>query len=323
MTRPAGPLFRSVAAAVVVYVVASLVEFAFIRAVAPTELELTWISDVVLAAAFGLAIYLWLHLKTARAELSHLEREQIVLDTQLSVAADIQRKLLPILPDRLDGIGLAARLRSASKIGGDFYDFVRVDPDVALLIVGDISGKGIPAALLLASTCTMFRMLVRDTREPAILLERLSAALYADHGGSPYVTGIICSFNLQSHSLTYANAGHPAGLIFGQPGRRQLSVGGVPAGMFPHSAYQAETIPLHEGDIGIILTDGISELIEQDGIMAADVIQSSIAAIDPPITPDLVCDHVMRFAMDLAKTGDPNLEPDDRTAVAFVVHPPA
>ena len=143
---------------------------AFIRVVAPTELELTWISDVVLAVAFGLAMYLWLHLRAARAELSHFEREQIVLDTQLSVAVDIQKRFLPVLPERLDGIGWAARLRGASKIGGDFYDFVQVDPTVVLMIVGDIAGRGIPAALLLASTCTMFRMLVRDTREPGTLL---------------------------------------------------------------------------------------------------------------------------------------------------------
>jgi sigma-B regulation protein RsbU (phosphoserine phosphatase) len=323
MTHPARLLLRSVVAAAVVYVVASAVEFAFIRAVAPTELELTWISDAVLAAAFGLAMFLWLHLRAARADIAHLERDQIVLDTQLSVAADIQRKFLPILPDRLDGIGWAAQLRSANKIGGDFYDFVQVNPDVALLIVGDIAGRGIPAALLLASTCTMFRMLVRDTQEPAILLERLSGALYADHGGQPYVTCIICSFNVLNQSLTYANAGHPAALIFGRAGRRTLSVGGFPAGMFPTSAYQSEAIILHEGDIGVILTDGISELIEQDGAEAADVIQSSIAKIPLPITPGFVCDHVMGFAMDLAMSGAQDIEPDDRTVVAFVVHSPA
>lgn len=306
-------------AAMVAFVAANVIERAFIRAVAPTELDLTWISDVALAVPFGLAIYLWLHLKEARAELSHLEREQIVVDTQLSVAADIQKRFLPILPETLDGISWAARLRSASRIGGDFYDFLQVDPNVVLMIVGDIAGRGIPAALLLASTCTMFRMLARDTREPALLLERLSEGLYADHGGQPYVTCIICSFNLQSRRLTYANAGHPPGVIFGSAGRRALSLGGVPAGMFPNSTYQSETIPLDEGDVGIILTDGITELIEQDGAGVDDVIESSIAKIVSPVTPGLVCDQVMRFATGLTEAGDPNIEPDDRTVLAFVV----
>ena len=258
MTRPLGPLLRSSMAAVAVFFAAAAIEAVFIRAVAPTETELTWISDVVLAVAFGLAIYLWLHLKAARAELSRLEREQIVLDAELSVAADIQKKFLPVLPEMLEGIGWAARLRSASKIGGDFYDLVQIDPGMALLIVGDISGKGIPAALLLASTCTMFRMLARDTREPGELLRRLSAALYADHGGSPYVTCIVCAFNLKDHRVTYANAGHPAGIVLGSAGRRSLSAGGVPAGMFPVSAYESKTLALDEGDVGIIVTDGIT-----------------------------------------------------------------
>jgi phosphoserine phosphatase RsbU/P len=322
MSRPSGPLVRSISAALMVYLSATVIELAFIRAAAPTELELTWISDVVLAIAFGLAMYLWLHLKEARSELSHLEREQIVLDTQLAVAADIQKRFLPVLPEMLDGIGWAARLRGASQIGGDFYDFVQVDPNVVLMIVGDISGRGIPAALLLASTCTLFRMLVRETREPAQLLERLSAVLYADHGGEPYVTCIVCSFNLQSRTLTCANAGHPAGIVLGRAGRRTLAVGGVPAGMFPVSAYQSQTLPLEDGDVGIIMTDGVTEPIEWDGVRSADAIESAVAEIPRPIAPKLVCERVARLAEDRGRATNAEAEPDDRTVLAFVVHPP-
>ena len=160
-------LAESVAAAFCGYVVAAIVEGAFIRAVRPSEWELAWLSDVVLAVAFGVAVYLWRHLLTTRHDLAERERAELVLQTQLSLAADIQQRLLPTVPPANDGFELAASLRSAGEIGGDFYDFVETAPGVWLILVADVSGKGIPAAMALGSLRLAFRAFARRGGDPA------------------------------------------------------------------------------------------------------------------------------------------------------------
>jgi phosphoserine phosphatase RsbU/P len=307
-------LIRALLAALVGFTLANLIELAIVRAAAPSVVELTWISDVILSTAFGWAVYLFLHLRQTQGELSQLERQRVALETELTLAADIQRRLLPSLPEALGGIAWAARLRGARQIGGDFYDFVQVEPDVVLLIVADISGKGIPAAQVLPSLRTMFRTLAGNTRDPAALLESLSRALYEDHGGQPYATAIVCSFDLRDRTLNYANAGHPPGAIIGTDRRRIMSVGGIPAGMLPGSVYESETIPLQLGDIGVILTDGITEPMDRS---AVEISESALSRLTHPITARGLCDEVMASADYLAAS--PVLEPDDRTVVAFLV----
>jgi hypothetical protein len=119
-------LTESVAAAVCGYIVAAILEATIIRWVRPTEWELAWVSDVVLAVALGFSVYLWRHLLSTRRELQERERAELVLQTQLSIAADIQNRLLPAVPPTDSGFEWAAALKSAGKIGGDFYDFVEV-----------------------------------------------------------------------------------------------------------------------------------------------------------------------------------------------------
>ena len=221
MRRPPAGLIATVSA-ILVYFLAAGIEILLIERLRPTEVELTWISDGILALAFGSALFLWLNLKSTRLTLSHLEREHIVLETQLSLAAGIQRGLLPSVPSDAEGVRWAARLEQAGRIGGDLYDFVRPDARSWLVLVGDVSGKGIPAALVLASIRTMFRMMTRDTTDPAQLVERISQRLHKDHGGMPYFTCVIVKINLDTHELAYVNAGHPSGLVLDVQTRNAL-----------------------------------------------------------------------------------------------------
>src|SRR6202163_4124945 len=145
MSRRVSNVFGSIAAAIITYRCARAADALFLRVVPPPRGEVLFISDVILATAFGVVVYLWLNLRATRTRLTGLERAQIVLDTQLSLAAQIQRRLLPPIPVGSNGVRWAGRLEPAYRIGGDFYDFI---PDAdGLLVVGDVSGKGIPAAL--------------------------------------------------------------------------------------------------------------------------------------------------------------------------------
>jgi sigma-B regulation protein RsbU (phosphoserine phosphatase) len=314
-------LAESLAAAACGYGAAAAVEWAVIRSIRPTEWELAWVSDVVLAAAFGLAVYLWRSLLQTRRLLAARERAELVVRTQLSVAADIQRRLLPAtLPDD-DRLDCAAALTSAGLIGGDFYDFVEIAPSVWLVLVADVSGKGIPAAMALGSLRAAFRTLAREHRDPARLVTQLSAGLYEEWRGSLYVTCIVAVFDMNACTLVCTNAGHPAGIVAGLAPIQYLTRGGPPAGLFPGASFEQEMVRLHAGDVCLLVSDGVTEALD-----AGDPLERALVAATAPgaaaSAADL-CRAVMAQAM--SGHGPQGVEQweDDRTVVVMRVTPRA
>jgi sigma-B regulation protein RsbU (phosphoserine phosphatase) len=306
-------------AAMVTYAGVRGLEAMFVYLVQPPRGEMRSLSHAILTAAFGVAIYLWLDLRATRAVLTGIERSQLVVDTQLALAADVQRRLLPAAPPTLNRLRWASQLRPAGKIGGDFYDFIPSGHDSTLVLVGDVSGKGIPAALLQTSAHSLFRTFARDTRQPAELLSLVSREIYAENGGALYLTCIVVRIDGTPATLIYANAGHPTGLLLGKSGRRLLSSGGPPVGMFPETIYQSEVLRVEAGDVGVIVTDGITEAIEQDGVSTDDRLNATVSNLSPPWTPERLCDALMALADDsVGPPGVPDWQ-DDKTVLAFMV----
>jgi sigma-B regulation protein RsbU (phosphoserine phosphatase) len=317
-----GALVASVLAALGSYVVATIAELAFIAAFQPTELELTWISDGVLALTVGAVTYFWLRLRATRATLSVVERDKLVLDTQLSLAAELQRSLLPALPADTARVQWGARLESAGKVGGDFFDLVSLNDGSVMFVVGDISGKGVPAAMLLAYTRAVFRTLAREDPEPGELVRRLSRALHRDTGGEPYVTCIVGRLETESGTLTYVNAGHPPGVVVRPALTLALDRGGPPAGLLLDASFMQHDVPLQPGDLVVLFTDGVTEALGTGRGSPADQILDSIRSLAPTPTPALVCEHLVRLAgLGGGPEGVPDWQ-DDRTVFAFRVTAP-
>jgi sigma-B regulation protein RsbU (phosphoserine phosphatase) len=307
----------SIAAAAATYQCARAADSLMFR-FRPPRGEVLMVSHVILATAFGVVVYLWLDLIATRTRMSGLERAQIVIDTQLSLAADIQRHLLPPTSAGSNGVRWAGRLEPALQIGGDFYDFIQVNAD-DLLVLGDVSGKGIPAALLQASAHSLFRTFARDTVHPAELLTRISREIYAENAGGSYLTCVVLRFDTAAGTLTYVNAGHPAGLMIGRSGRRLLSRGGPPAGLFPETFYESEVVSVEAGDLGVIVSDGITEAMEEDGVATADLLNRSVCHVPEPRTPERVCDALMKVAQRSAGPRGVENWQDDKTVLAFLI----
>jgi len=307
-------------AAVLMYLVGTVTEIIIIRQLEPSEIELTWISDAILAAAFGTATFLWLNLKWTRQSLSRLERQHIVLEAQLSLAADIQRSLLPRMPEPTDGGRWAALLQQAGRIGGDLYDLIPRGERSWLVLAGDVSGKGVPAALVLASIRTMFRMIAAETSDPAEIATRISRTLYDDHGGTPYLTCVVASINLQRHSMVYVNAGHPPPLVVtdGLRDRVVCDSTGPPAGMFPGQTYATSSVPLTPESVVIFVSDGITEAFDEMGLSATDPIGSVLSALPRPIDPERICTELIARTAPALKEDGSGWQ-DDRTVVALAV----
>jgi sigma-B regulation protein RsbU (phosphoserine phosphatase) len=310
-------LAEGAGAAVCGYIVAAILEATLIHWVRPTEWELAWVSDAALAIGLGIAVYLWRHLVTARRELQERERDELVLQTQLSVAAEIQRRLLPAVPPTDDGFEWAAALTSAGKIGGDFYDFVQIAPKVWIVLVADVSGKGIPAAMALGSLRSAFRTLARQSSDPARIVTQLSTVLYEEWLGSPYVTCVVGTFDLTARTVTYTNAGHPPGIVAGSDGIRHLNRGGPAAGLLPDAQFDQELVSLRSGDVCLLVSDGVTEALEGEAPLERDLAAST--ARHRPVSAAELCQTVMARALrGRGPRGVPEWD-DDRTVVVLKV----
>lgn len=313
MTVSTRVLLESIVAALACYLLAGATEATLLRTVQPTEWQLAWVSDLVLSIALGVAVYLWRHLSATRAALAARERAELVLEAQLSVAADIQRRLLPDIPAASRGTEWAASLVSAGKIGGDFYDFVELDGGRWLVLVADVSGKGVPAALAIGTLKTIFRGLAREQSAPAALMALLSRRLYAEWAGQPYVTGLIARVDPHDRLLTWANAGHPSGLVLRSGTVEYLESLGPPVGLLAEGAYGEGTVTLRAGDVCVFVSDGVTEALDDGRGAFADII--SALAQRHGASARRLCDAVMAEAR--AAHGPPDVADwqDDRTVV--------
>jgi phosphoserine phosphatase RsbU/P len=306
------PLAQAIGVAVVFFAIAGTVEAVLIQIIQPTEMELDWVSDLVLSAALGTAVYLWLHLRATRLALTERERSQLVMQTQLSLAEAMQRRLLPPIPSPACGFEWAASLTPAWQIGGDFYDFVAPDANTRLLLIADVSGKGISAGMALALLRSMFRHLARETNSPAVLAARMSKTLYDEWHGSPYMTCIIARIDLQERMLTYTNAGHPAGLLFRDCGDRDLEDGGPPLGLLCDAQFGEAQLDVAAGDLFIFMTDGVTESFDERSPVRA-VVAGILRGRTRSATD--ICDAIMARAVE--GDGPRNVDDwtDDRTVV--------
>jgi serine phosphatase RsbU (regulator of sigma subunit) len=304
------------------FVVGTAAESVIIRAVHGNRLELEWLSDAVISMGVAGITYLWVHLNASRTRLLTLEQEQIVIDEQLRLAAEIQRGLLPEVPRATTGFRWAARMIPASRIGGDFYDFFQPTAGTVLVILGDVSGKGIPAALILSSLKTLFRTFARETVDPAAIAERMSEALHEEFAGMPYATAIVARFETAPGRLACVNAGHPPAYLLrnGAVGA-SLDSGGRPLGLLAGATYETDHVELSPGDIGVLVTDGITEALEAGPETLSQTLGGLRGRLTAGSSPAEICDDLLRAAAaGPGPAGVPDWQ-DDRTVFVFAVEP--
>ncbi len=232
----------------------------------------------------------------------------------------IQRGLLPDVPQTTQSFRWAARMIPASHIGGDFYDFFQPTSDTVLAILGDVSGKGIPAALILSSLKTLFRAFARETGAPAIIAERISAALYEEYAGLPYATAIVARFETEPARLVYVNAGHPAGyLVRNGSLTAAIESGGPPLGLLPGATYSVADLALSPNDIGVLVTDGITEALGTGPTTLSQTLGASLERLTAGSSPAQICDELLRVAAAAPGPAEVPNWCDDRTVFVFAV----
>jgi hypothetical protein len=187
------------------------------------------------------------------------ERERI--EQELQVARQIQQELLPEATPQLDSWELTTYYEPAREVGGDFYDFLEFEDGRVGLVVGDATGKGMPAALVMATTRGMLRAVVRSVESPGEVLARVNEALVAEIPPNMFVTCLYAILDPKSGSLRYANAGHDLPYLRHHGGSyaEELRARGMPLGLMPNTRYEEKEAVLALGDNALFYSDGLVE----------------------------------------------------------------
>lgn len=202
--------------------------------------------------------------RTATTEKERYRRE-------LQIAAEIQQGILPhvapAFPDRAARIRLHGLTRPAREVGGDYYDYFRLSPDRIAMVIADVSGKGVAAALFMAITHTLIRSVAHEGLPPAETLRRVNATLAAENPASMFVTLLYAEYDLTSGRVAFANAGHYAPLLRAADGavRALDSRPRLPLGAMADSRYDTQETELHPGDCLLFYTDGVTEAGDPSG----------------------------------------------------------
>jgi steroid delta-isomerase-like uncharacterized protein len=204
------------------------------------------------------------------ARWQHLEQERIereLLEHELRVAQRIQQASLPKEVPKLEGWQINPYYQPAREVGGDFYDFHLLSDGRVGLVVGDATGKGVPAALVMSTTCGMLRLAAQSYSSPGVMLQRVNEALVADIPSSTFVTCFYAILDPKSGSLIYANAGHDVPYLHRNGDAEELRARGMPLGLMPEMSYKEGEASLGEGDSVLFYSDGLVEAHDPKGEM--------------------------------------------------------
>src|SRR5215203_4865295 len=193
------------------------------------------------------------------------ERERV--EQELRVARSIQQASLPEEVPILEGWQITPYYRPAREVGGDFYDFHLLSEGRLGLVVGDATGKGVPAALVMSTTCGMLRLAAQSYSSPGEMLQRVNEALFPNIPPNMFVTCFYAILDPMSASLTDANAGHDLPYLHRDGEAEELRATGMPLGLMPEMEYEEKETILEAGDSAVLYSDGLVEAHAPEGEM--------------------------------------------------------
>jgi sigma-B regulation protein RsbU (phosphoserine phosphatase) len=220
------------------------------------------------------------------------QRDQLLHDVEL--AAQVQRMFLPISRPSIAGLEIAGTMRPMRGVGGDYYDYLPISEHTIQIVIADVAGKGVPAALLMSATAAAVQLEASEKRDMLQVVSRLNSGIHSVSDGDRYVTLLLADVDALGRSIRYVNCGHNPGLLF------KAKTGDVvalksscfPVGMFDTEDCEVSRADLATGDIVVLYTDGITEaensreeefgmerlsaLIQRDSSLSAEKLAANI-----------------------------------------------
>jgi sigma-B regulation protein RsbU (phosphoserine phosphatase) len=245
-----------------------------------------------------------------------VEKEKERLSSELEIARDVQGRLFPKTALSLPSLHLSGICHPAQQVSGDYYDFLRLEDSSMAMAIGDVAGKGISAALLMATIQSAMRSQLTGVGQisTAQVVSSLNRQLYASTAPEKYVTFYFGIYDDATGMLTYTNGGHPPPILISDGTVRKLEVTGTVVGAFPAVQYEERKIALATGDLLVAYTDGITEpenaygemfgedrlidvLVKHQNAGAGEIVSRSLeAALQWTGSPELQDDMTMLIA---------------------------
>jgi phosphoserine phosphatase RsbU/P len=205
-------------------------------------------------------------IRIEHARLIEVEQTKRILAKDLEQAAQIQQGLLPTRAPKVEGIELAGHNAACRTVGGDYYDFIPYPDGRVAIALGDVSGKAMPAALLMTSLHARVRVLAEEPPDVAQMMTKLNRATAANCPSNRFITFFFSVLDPKTGELVYANAGHNPPMIARANGSvDQVQGGGLLMGILPSASYEAYRVTLNPGDSLVLYSDGVTEAADVNG----------------------------------------------------------
>ncbi len=236
---------------------------------------------------------------------------QVRLKRELEIAAEVQAGLLPAKIPTLPGIELAAISKPALEVGGDFYDVIRIDENRLGILIGDVSGKGVPAALMMAMTLVIFRSIAGGNDSAASVMAKANALIYLNRPSNKmFVTAFYAIYDARDKSLCFANAGNP--FPIGSVGR--LEAKGVSLGVMGTMSYTEQTITMNAGDMLVLYSDGAEDAMNPEREQFGEERVEALITQNLGLSPHQIQERILGEIRDFTGDGIPF---DDITLVTL------
>lgn len=254
----------------------------------------------------------------------NLRLEKSRMDTDLSLAKEVQELFLAQKSPDSKGLEIDARYLPSSQVGGDFYDFYKLSSSKFAVCIADVSGKGVPASLLMAICQTNLRHYVSKSRTPSAVLKKLNLDLEKRIREDMFITLFLAIIDTQANTVTYARAGHEPALLAkrndkeGKTEVEKLHGNGMALGMVPHEFFEEsiedKTVSFEPGDVMVLFTDGVTETENEEREEFSLNRLCDELSRGLPLKPD---EFNRRLLADLDSYSSPSFERDDLTIVTL------
>jgi sigma-B regulation protein RsbU (phosphoserine phosphatase) len=229
------------------------------------------------------------------------QRDQLLQDVEL--AAQVQRMFLPIHRPSIPGLEIAGMMQPARGVSGDYYDYIPIDDHTIQIVIADVAGKGVPAALLMSATAAAVQLEVRKKRDMLELVDRLNSALHSISDSNRYVTLLLADIDARSHSLRYINCGHNPALLFQARTRDVVPLNSScpPIGMFDSLTCAISPANLTAGDVLVLYTDGLTEAENSLGEEFGMDRLSGLIRRNHTLSADELMNHILESVRDFSR----------------------
>jgi serine phosphatase RsbU (regulator of sigma subunit) len=268
--------------------------------------------DVSATLCFAFVVYViqrFIEEREALAKIVRQQRDDLLRDVEL--AAQVQRLFLPLGKPAIAGLQIAGMMSPAKGIGGDYYDYIPIDEHSIQLVIADVAGKGVAAALLMSATAAAVQLEVNEQRDMLQVVTRLNTSIHGvSSDGERYVTLVMAEIDARNRTLRYVNCGHNPALLFraGTGKVTRMNASCAPVGMALGPPCEVISVDLSLGDVLVFYTDGVTEaenlLAEEFGTERLSAVVQSGASLSAQGLMDDIFSAAANFSKDVGFNDD-------------------